>query len=109
MTTNPFYELKPEPKGKTKKHAKPKARSTRVPKTPKPATAKTAKPKAAKNPKCVRLTAEERKERARASAAENRSKLKDAGLCRDCRRPAISGQTRCSDCAEKHRKSRGPR
>ena len=61
MATNPFYELKPEPKGKTKKPAKPKAKSTRAPETPKPATAKTAKPKAAKKPKRVRLTAEERK------------------------------------------------
>ena len=109
MATNPFYELKPEPKGKTKKPAKPKAKSTRAPETPKPPTAKTAKPKAAEEPKRVRLTAEERKERARTRAAENRSKLKDAGLCKDCRQPAIHGQTRCTDCAENHRKSRGPR
>ena len=109
MATNPFYELKPEPKGKAKKPAKPKAKSTRAPETPKPATAKTAKPKAAKKPKRVRLTAEERKEQGRTRAAENRLKLKESGLCRDCRQPAIPGQTRCPDCAEKHRKGRGLR
>ena len=107
MATNPFYELKP--KGKTKKPAKPKAKSTRAPETPKPATAKTAKPKAAKKPKRVRLTAEERKERGRARTAEKRLKLKESGLCRDCRQPAIPGQTRCPDCAEKHRTGGGPR
>ena len=91
MAPTRFYELKPEPKGKTKKPAKPKAKSTRAPETPKPAT---AKPKAAKKPKRVRLTTEERKERGRARAAENRLKLIESGLCRDCRQPAITGQTR---------------
>ena len=100
MATNRFYELKPEPKGKTKKPAKPKAKSTRAPETPKPAT---AKPKTAKKPKRVRLTTEERKERGRARAAENRLKLIESGLCRDCRQPAITGQTRCPECADRHR------
>ena len=57
-------------------------------------------------PKRVRLTPEERQERARARAVEARNKLKEAGLCRDCRQRAIPGQTRCPDCAEKHRQSR---
>ena len=42
-------------------------------------------------------------------AAENRSKLKEAGLCKDCRQPAIPGQTRCPSCAGNHRQSRRPR
>ena len=95
MTTNPFYELKPEPKRKKKQPAKP--------------ATTTAKPKASQKPKRVRLTPEERQDRARARAVEARGKLKDAGLCKDCRERAIPGQTRCPDCAEKHRKSRGPR
>ena len=108
MTTNPFYELKPEPKRKTRKPANPKPKSTRAPKTSKPAAAQTTKPRASKKPKRVRLTPEERQERARERAVETRSKLKDAGLCKDCRQPAIPGQTRCPDCAENHRQSRRP-
>ena len=109
MPTNPFYETEPETKPKTKKPANPKEKSTRAPNTSKPAAAKLAKPKATKKPKRVRLTVAERQERARARAAENRTKLKDAGLCRDCWKTAIPGQTRCPDCAEQHRQSRQPR
>ena len=109
MTTNLFYELKPEPKRKTRKPANPKPKSTRATETSKPAAGQATKPKASKKPQRARLTLEERQERARARAAETRSKLKDASLCRDCRQPAIPGQTRCSDCAEKNRESRGPR
>ena len=108
ITTNPFYELKSESKCKTKKPTNPKAKSTRAPNTSKPAAAKPAKPKAPKKPKRARLTVEESKERARARAAKNRTKLKDAGLCKDCRQPAIPGQTRCPSCAEQHRQSRQP-
>ncbi len=105
MPTNPFYEAEPE----TNKPANPKAKSTRATNIPKPAVAKPAKPKAPKKPKRARLTVEERQERARVRAAENRTKLKDAGLCKDCRNAAIPGQTRCPDCAEQHRQSRQPR
>ena len=105
MHTNPFYEAEPEPK----KLANPKAKSTGAPNTSKPAATKPAKPKPPKKPKRTRLTVEERQERARARAVETRSKLKESGLCRDCRQPAIPGQTRCTNCAEQHRKSRGPR
>ena len=106
MPTNPFYETEPETKRKAKKPANPKAKSTRATNTSKPAAAKPAKPKAPKKPKQARLTAEERQERARARAAEHRSKMKKSGLCKDCRNTAIPGQTRCQDCAKKHRQSR---
>ena len=109
MPTNPIYGRESEPKPKTKKPAHPKAKSTRAPNTSKPAATKPAKPKPSKKPKRTCLTVEERRERARARAVETRSKLKESGLCRDCRQPAIPGQTRCPDCAEQHRKSRQPR
>ena len=105
MPTNPFYEAEPE----TKTPANPKAKSPRATNTSKPAAAKPAKPKAPKNPKRARLTVKEKQERARARAAENRTKLKDAGLCKDCRNTAIPGQTRCPECAEKHRTGHAPR
>ena len=105
MTTNPFYPPKPEPKPKTSKTA---AARTPARKALKPATT-TAKPKTSKKPKRVRLTPEERQERRRARAVETRSKLQDSGLCKDCRQPAIPGQTRCPSCVEKHRQSRRPR
>ena len=105
---NSAYDHEPEPKRKKKKPAKPDAARTPARKVSKPATT-AAKPKASEKPKRVRLTPEERQERGRARAVEKRSKLKEHGLCRDCQQPAIPGQTRCSDCAEKHRKGRGPR
>ena len=39
-------------------------------------------------------------------AQEQRQKAKELGKCRDCSKPAISGQTRCPTCAENHRQSR---
>ena len=105
---NPAYDHEPEPKGKKRQPAKPPAPRTPARKVSKPATI-AAKPKASEKPKRVRLTPEERRERARARAVEKRSKLKEQGLCRDCQQPAIPGQTRCPDCAEKHRRLRGPR
>lgn len=48
----------------------------------------------------------ERREAHRRIAQERRQKAKELGLCRDCRAEAISGQTRCETCAEKHRISR---
>ena len=106
MPTNSAYELKPAPKRKTRKPANPKAAPARPRKASKPATVKAAKPKASEKPKRVLLTPEERQERARARAAEKRSELKEQGLCKDCWRPAIPDQTRCPDCAEKHRQAR---
>ena len=104
---NPAYNRPPEPKRKKKQPAKPAAARTQTRKVSKPA-ATAAKPKASQKPKRVRLTPEERQERARARAAASRSKLKDAGLCKDCRQAATPGQTRCPDCAENHRQSRRP-
>ena len=104
---NSAYDHEPEPKRKTRKSGKTAAARTPARKVSKPATT-AAKPKASKKPKRVRLTSKERQERGRARAVETRSKLKDAGLCKDCRQPAIPGQTRCPDCAENHRQSSRP-
>ena len=108
MTTNPFYAPKPEPKPKTRKNSKTAAARTPARKALKPATT-TAKPKTSKKPKRVRLTPEERQERGRARADENRGKLKDSGLCKDCWQPAIPRQTRCPSCSDNHRQTRRPR
>ena len=67
------------------------------------------KPKPAKEPKKARLTPGERKECRRARAARHRQVCKAQGLCRDRTQPTILGQTRCTTCAEKHRKSWRPR
>ena len=109
ITTNPGYGHKSASKRKTRKSSKPKAAPAHARKTSKPATLQTVKPKASEKPKRVRLTPEERQERARARAAEKRSKLKEQGLCKDCQQPAILVQTRCTSCADKHRKTRRPR
>ena len=57
-----------------------------------------------KNPKKKRipLTPEARREIQRTNHKEKLA----SGLCRDCREPAIEGQTRCEKCAEKDRVSR---
>ena len=106
ITTNPAYGPKSASKRKAKKSANPKAAPARAREASKPATVKAAKPKASEKPKRVRLTPEERQERTRARAAEKRSKLKEQGLCKDCRQPVIPDQTRCPDCAETHRQAR---
>ena len=48
----------------------------------------------------------ERKEQNRLHAREKRREAKAAGLCRDCRAPAIPEQTRCEACADKRRVAR---
>ena len=63
-------------------------------------TTRTLKPK---------LTDEQKRELRRVRAAEHRQRRKELGLCRDCRKVATEGQTRCPDCAEKHRQSRETR
>ena len=108
MRTNPAYEAKPAPKRKARTSANPKAESAPARKTSKPATPQTATDTPSEKPKRVHLNPDERRERARARAVEHRQKLKEAGLCRDCRQPAILGQTRCLSCADKHRQSRQP-
>ena len=53
--------------------------------------------------KRAQLTPLERKERHRKAAAQRRQNRKEQGLCKDCPNRATPGQTRCIDCAEKHR------
>ena len=54
----------------------------------------------------VRRKSPERKKYRRRYAQEQRQKAKELGLCRNCNKPAIPGQTRCTTCAEHHRQSR---
>ena len=49
------------------------------------------------------LTPEARKERRQTQHKEKLDKAKSLGLCRHCGEAAIGGQTRCDQCAEKHR------
>ena len=85
------------PKRSTKKKQKSVARA-------KPSR----KPKAPKDPKPKRapLTSEARKERDRTRSKRRFEDAKSLGLCRDCREPALEGQTRCEKCAERHRARR---
>ena len=57
-------------------------------------------------PKRTPLTPEARRERTRTRDKEKREIAKSLGICRDCGEPAILGQTRCEQCAERHRISR---
>ena len=50
-------------------------------------------------------TDDQKRELKRVRAAEERERRKELDLCRDCLNSAIAGQTRCPDCAEKHRQS----
>ena len=49
------------------------------------------------------LTSEARKERRQTQHKEKLDRAKLLGLCRHCGEAAIGGQTRCDQCAEKHR------
>lgn len=57
----------------------------------------------ATKPRRARLTEEEKRERKRKRAAEQRQRKKDNGRCVSCPNTPIEGQTRCPDCAAKHR------
>ena len=65
----------------------------------------TAKRKSAIRAPKPKLTDEQKRELRRVRAAEERQRRKELGLCRDCPNVAIEGQTRCPDCAERHRQS----
>ena len=54
-------------------------------------------------PKRTPLTPEARRERQRTRHKEKRERAKSLGICRHCGEPAILGQTRCEQCAERHR------
>ena len=49
-----------------------------------------------------KLTDEQKRELRRVRAAEERQRRKELGICRDCKNLAVTGKTRCPDCAEKH-------
>ena len=55
------------------------------------------------NPSKPRLTEEEKRERNRKHAAEKRQHQRENGLCMSCPNKPIEGQTRCPECAERHR------
>ena len=90
----------PERTGKKKHKPNSNANNTK-PKKSKKLTA----PKAPV-PKRTPLTPEARREIQRTRQKENRERAKSLEICRHCGEPAIEGQTRCKQCAEKHRISR---
>lgn len=49
------------------------------------------------------LTAEQKRERNRQRATERRQRQRENGLCVSCPNKPIEGQTRCPECAERHR------
>ena len=100
-----------------KKRTKP-TRKKRAAKTPRPKPLK--KPKATPKPRAtdeaakqarreynrLRRQRPEVKERQSVKFKERLEEAKALGLCRNCRKLAIEGQTRCEECAERHRVSR---
>ncbi len=103
MPVNPHYVAKPAAKPKAKHSRKTSAKPEP---SPAPAKPENTKPPKASTPKRARLTPFDRKERKRTLAAQRRQNRKKQGLCIDCPNKAVEGQTRCSDCAEKHRSRR---
>ena len=97
LFTDHFHCEKPS---SSKRKSHPKSNRTQSKKSPKPPAPK--KP-ATKIPK-PRLTEEQKIERRQRSAAERRQQRKEQGLCTRCGQEAIAGQTKCSKCAEEHRK-----
>ena len=110
MALNRHYSDKPSVETKAAKPSvEAKAdKSQEGPAKPKSTTTqdKAAKPTNGKGPQKAPLTPDERKERNRKAAAQRRQNRKEQGLCRDCPNRATLGQTRCADCAEKHRLTR---
>ena len=89
-----YYDLP----ARKKKKQPPRAIRNKRQKRQQPAQKQTT----TKTPK-VHLTEEQKRERKRALAKENSQQRKELGLCKSCPNQAIEGQTRCPDCAEKHR------
>ena len=83
-----------------------KSRTRKVSKQTTKKRASAVKRKSATRAPKPKLTEEHKRELRRVRAAEERQRRKELGLCRDCPNVATEGQTRCPDCAEKHRQSR---
>ena len=97
LFTDHFHYEKPS-SGKRKPN--PKSNRTKQKRSAKPSEPKRP---ATKIPK-PRLTKEQKLERRRTRAKERGQQLTEQGLCRTCGQEAIAGQTRCTKCAEEHRK-----
>ena len=76
-----------------RKTAKP-ARTSRASVPQHPTPAKVSKP---------RLAEEQKREHGRARTAPRRQRQLELGLCVSCSNEPIEGQTRCPECAERHR------
>ena len=93
-----------------------KAKAAEKPKTKQPAKLKPVEkqtqrkipvdPETIRERERIRAKTPKRKESGRIHANKRRSEDKALGKCRDCSLPAIPNQTRCENCAEKHRVSR---
>ena len=91
--------------GKALKKAAPGATKPKQRTSPDPALAE-AKGQEQAEYERLRQQRPERKEANRRTGRERRQRAKNLGLCRNCGKPAIPGQTRCITCAENHRQSR---
>ena len=81
-------------------------RKRRAAKPGRKARAGSASRKSTTKPTRPQLTEEEKRELSRVHARENRERRKKLGLCKDCPNKVNQGQTRCTDCAQKHNKAR---
>ena len=88
-----------------KKRNKP-ARDGKATKALRAKHAEKSTPPKESRPKRTPQTLQQKRQRERDRWKERYQKAKSLGICRNCDQPAIPGQTRCADCAEKHRVSR---
>ena len=83
----------------SKKHKSPPGPKSTNPSKPKRPVQKNTTVK----PLRPRLTEEQIRDRQRLRAADHFQRRKELGLCRSCPNNASKGQSRCLDCAERHR------
>ena len=97
-----FELTKPKPRKTTKPNlSKPKTRNPRVP-------TKTAEERIESRREYdrTREQTDERKEFQRLYKQQVRQERKASGLCRHCSKKAITGQTRCEVCRDRHNRNR---
>ena len=92
-------------KPSTQGRAAPKAKQTNPRTAPTPAPLE-AEPREQLEPESKRTSTPERRKYRRLRAREERKKAIEAGLCVACRAPVIPEQSRCEQCAERHRVDR---
>ena len=101
-----FELTKPKPKPKPRKAPEPKPRKPKARKPRVPTKTVEERIESRREYDRTRRQTDDRKEFQRLYKQQVRHECKAAGLCRNCSNKAITGQTRCEVCRDKHRASR---